>query len=159
MASQIDEFERIARQSFRFTEAAISQKDAVHPFDLRNIHTDLPPETRRLFDNGHFSQSTFEAFKYIDEEIKRISGENDFGTSLMMRVFGGISPAVRVTPLVTETEKKEQEGFKYLFAGGMLAIRNPRAHKSGMTDDPDICLDHLTLASMLLRKLDDAGLR
>ncbi|MGD9502271.1 MAG: TIGR02391 family protein [Methyloceanibacter sp.] len=60
---------------------------------------------------------------------------------------------------MTKTEKVEQEGFMFLFAGGMLAIRDPRAHKTGLTDDPDTCLDHLSLASMLLRRLDEAGLR
>jgi hypothetical protein len=28
----------------------------------------------------------------------------------------------------TETERSEQQGMMYLFAGAMLAIRNPRAH-------------------------------
>ncbi|MDQ6433063.1 TIGR02391 family protein [Mesorhizobium sp. LHD-90] len=159
MARRLDDFERIARQAYRFTEAASPQREAGHPFDSRNLHSDLPPDTRRLFDNGHFAQSTFEAFKFVDEEMQRISNDNDFGTSLMMRVLGGVSPAIKLTPMMTETEKKEQEGFKFLFAGGVLAIRNPRAHKSGMSDDPDTCLDHLTFASMLLRKLDEAGLR
>jgi len=44
-------------------------------------------------------------------------------------------------------------------AGAMLGIRNPRGHKTGMVDDPDVCLDHLSLASMLVRRLDEAGLR
>ena len=41
----------------------------------------------------------------------------------------------------------------------MLGIRNLRGHKSGVTDDPEQCLDHLSLTSMLLRKLDEAELR
>ena len=159
MASHLENFERIVRLAHRFTEAETAQRESSHPFDARNLHSDLPADSRRLFDNGHFAQSTFEAFKFVDEEIQRISGESDFGTSLMMRALGGTSPVVKLTPLMTETEKKEQEGFKFLFAGGMLAIRNPRAHKSGMVDDPDICLDHLTFASMLLRRLDEVGLR
>jgi len=159
MASRFQLFERITRLAHQFTEAETPRTEADHPFDLRSVHPDLPADVRQLFDNGHFAQATFEAFKYVDEEMQRISGSSDFGSSLMMKVLGGTPPAVALNPGMTVTEKSEQEGFKFLFAGAMLAIRNPRGHKCGIVDDPDTCLDHLSLASMLLRRLDDAGLR
>jgi len=112
-----------------------------------------------LFDNGHFPQATFEAFKFVDEEMQRISGKQGFGTKLMFDVLGGNPPVVMLNPGMTKTEKGEQDGFKYLFAGAMMGIRNPRGHVSGISDDPDTCLDHLCLASLLLRRLDEAGLR
>lgn len=159
MANSFERFERIARKAHQFTEAAATKSDGAHPFDARNVHADLPAEVRRLFDNGHCAQATLEAFKFVDEEMQRISKSSDFGTSLMMRALGGNTPAVRLNPGMTGSEKNEQEGFKFLFAGAMQGIRGPRAHTSGLSDDPDTCLDHLSLASMLLRKLDDAGLR
>lgn len=159
MVSSLSTFERITRVAHQFTEAEGPKADADHPFDLRNVHPDLPADVRKLFDNGHFPQATFEAFKFVDEEMQRISGSPDFGSSLMMRVLGGSPPTVSLNPGMTVTERSEQEGYKFLFAGAMLAIRNPRGHTSGVTDDPDTCLDHLSLASLLLRRLDDAGLR
>ena len=158
MASRLDEFERIARRAHEFTEAGTA-KDGSHPFDARNIHPDLPGDVRRMFNNGHYPQATFEAFKFVDEEMQSISGSSEHGTKLMMTVLGGTSPALKLNPGMTTSEKDEQEGFKFLFAGGTLAIRNPRGHKTGLTDDPDTCLDHLSLASLLLRRLDEAGLR
>ncbi|MCL5887430.1 MAG: TIGR02391 family protein [Actinobacteria bacterium] len=119
----------------------------------------MPSDVSGLFDNGHCAQATFEAFKYVDEEIQRISGNSDYGSSLMMKALGGTPPSVKLNPGMTKNEQSEQEGYKFLFCGAMLAIRNPRGHKSGMTDDPDTCLDHLSFASMLLRRLDEAGLR
>ncbi|WP_425493164.1 TIGR02391 family protein [Dyella lutea] len=119
----------------------------------------MPEDVRRLFDNGHYAQATFEALKYLDEEVQRISGDSDFGKSLMMRVFGGVPPKLRLNPGMTASEQSEQEGFKFIFAGTMAGIRNPRGHKSGVVDDPDTCLDHLSLTSMLLRKIEEAGLR
>ena len=77
----------------------------------------------------------------------------------MMKVFSGLKPQIALNPGMTQSEKDEQEDFKFLFAGAMLGIRNPRGHKTGVTDDPDVCLDHLAFASMLLRRLDEAGLR
>lgn len=159
MDSDLRVFEQIVRKAHAFTESPGNQGSALHPFDERNVHSDLPTEVRRLFDNGHYSQATFEAFKFVDEEVQRISGDSDFGKSLMMRVFGGSPPKLPLNPGMTTTEQGEQEGFKFLFAGSMAGIRNPRGHKTGIVDDPDTCLDHLCFASLLLRKLEDAGLR
>lgn len=158
MPTSLDGFEKIARRAHQFTEAE-SQTANSHPFDLRDIHADLPSDVRRMFDNGHFAQATFEAFKFVDEEMQRISGSSEHGTKLMMSVLGGTAPIVKLNPGMTTTEKDEQEGFKFLFAGATLAIRNPRGHRTGLKDDPDTCLDHLSLASLLLRRLDEAGLR
>lgn len=159
MASSIEAFERIVREAQNFTEAAAKPASAVHPFDERNVHPDLPLEVRRLFDNGHYSQATFEAMKFLDEEVQRIASVSDHGKSLMMSVFGGNPPKLPLNPGMTISEQNEQEGYKFIFAGAMLGIRNPRGHKTGVIDDPDSCLDHLSLCSMLLRRLEEAGLR
>jgi Protein of unknown function (Hypoth_ymh) len=41
------------------------------------------------------------------------------GTSLVMTVFGGAPPQLALNPGMTLSEKNEQEGFKFLFAGAM----------------------------------------
>lgn len=159
MASDLGRFEGIVRRAFRFTESSSRAGESDHPFEAQNIHPDFPAHVRKLFDDGHYAQSTFEAFKFLDEEVQMISSNSDFGTSLMMKVFGGAKPALALNPGMTTSEKSEQEGFKFLFAGAMQGIRNPRGHSTAISDDPDMCLDHLSLASMLLRRLDEAGLR
>ncbi|MEV7931338.1 TIGR02391 family protein [Curtobacterium sp. NPDC089185] len=151
-------FERIVRAAHSHTDASEPLSDG-HPFGDRNIHDDLPAVVRELFDNGHYSQSTFEALKFLDEEIQRITGSSDFGKSLMMNVFNEKNPKLALNTLTSTSEVNEQEGFKFIFAGTMTAIRNPRGHQAAVVDDPDTCLDHLGLTSMLLRRLDDAGLR
>lgn len=50
-------------------------------------------------------------------------------------------------------------GYKFIFAGSQSAIRNPRGHDTDVEDSLDQCLDHLALASLLVRRLDDAGVR
>lgn len=159
MDSPIYRFEQLVRRAHSFTEASSVDESANHPFDERNIHPDLPSEVRRLFDNGHFAQATFEAMKYLDEEVQRVASDADFGKSLMMRVFGGNPPRLPLNPGMTSSEQSEQEGYKFIFAGVMAGVRNPRGHTTGIVDDPDTCLDHLSLASMLLRKLEEAGHR
>lgn len=149
-------FERIVRNAARFTDAPPTV-EAQHPFEVRNIHSALPGEVKRLFDNAHYPQATFEAFKFLDNEVKRHSGVDKTGKALMMDVFRDVSPLVQLTPLTTDSERNEQEGYKFIFAGSMMAIRNPRGHEHSVRDDIDTCLDHLTLVSQLLRRLAQAG--
>lgn len=160
MSSLVDLFERVAREAYRFHEGRRKEEEEEeHPFDGRNIHPDLPPEARQLFDNGHYAQATFEAFKFIDAEVRRHSKLSKTGEKLMMEVFKEAGPKIQLTPLKTVSQKDEQRGYKFLFAGGMIAIRNPRGHDPSVPDDIDVCLDHLSFVSMLLRRLATAGFR
>ena len=163
MPNSFKRFEAIAR-ALPHRQAAIPPTavapaaTSLHPFDSRNIHPDLPPKVRELFDDGHYPEATELAFKHLDKEIQRHSGlTTESGFKLMMAAFDGATPKVKLNPLATVSEKDEQEGFRFVFAGGMKGIRNPRAHDPGIADDPDICLDHLNFVSLLLRRLEQAG--
>ncbi|HEY0590867.1 MAG TPA: TIGR02391 family protein [Thermoanaerobaculia bacterium] len=72
-----------------------------------------------------------------------------------------ISPSVRSQlardPSAVAVPPNAQKGYRFVFAGGVLAIRNPRGHEYDVTDDPDTCLDHLSFVSMLLRRFAQAG--
>jgi uncharacterized protein (TIGR02391 family) len=152
-------FEMIVRRALTFTEAPPKEPRDIHPFDTRDIHPNIPQIVRDLFDDGHYAQSTFEAFKFIDKEVQRLSGESENGFKLMMKVFPESSPIIKITPCSSISEKDEQKGYQFLFAGSILAIRNPRGHEYAVRDSPDACLDHLSLASLLLRRLEQAGYR
>ncbi|MBZ0168250.1 Protein of unknown function (Hypoth_ymh) [Candidatus Methylomirabilis lanthanidiphila] len=152
-------FERVVRMAHKVTEARSVPIGGLHPFDQRDIHPKLPPVVKQLFDDSHFAQATFEAYKFVDKEVQRFSKSTESGFKVMMQAFAVENPLIRLTPLATPSEKDEQKGFQFLFAGSVLAIRNPRGHKHSLVDSPDQCLDHLSLASLLLRRLDDAGFR
>jgi len=153
-------FERVARAASRLAyrphEAAAETE---HPFETRNIHPSLPVIVRDLFDDGHYSQSTFEALKFVDREVARLASQTDSGFKLMMNVFAESTPILQLTPCSSVSERDEQKGFQFLFAGSVLAIRNPRGHQYSVRDSPDECLDHLALASVLLRRLQAAGFK
>jgi len=157
MANDLLMFERVVRNAHAFTDARDSKESNEHPFVYRNISPDLPSVVKDLFDNGHYSQSTFEAYNFIDKEVHRHAKISKSGFQLMMDALGGVSPSVRLTPMLTTSQQDEQKGYQFLFSGAVLAIRNPRGHEYSLIDDPDTCLDHLALASMLLRRLADAG--
>ena len=157
MATVFEQFEEIVRRAGHFTEEVPKPPAGFHPFEERNIHPSLPRTVLELFDDGHFSQASFEAFKFLDKEVQRHAGSTESGFKLMMNVFSESTPSVKLTPCTSTSEKDEQKGFKFLFAGSVLAIRNPRGHEFSVKDTPDQCLDHLALVSLLLRRLEEAG--
>lgn len=164
MSQPLDRFERIARyagaEQFEAAPADTPERESLHPFETRNIHPDLPARVRKLFDDGHWEQSVFEAFKFIEKEVKRVSGiSGKTGYGLMMEAFNEANAKIKLNALTTDSEIDEQRGYKSIFAGAAAGIRNPRGHEVEIGDTPDEALDYLALASLLLRRLDAAGVR
>lgn len=167
MAMPLERFEAIVRGGVALTGAtsraelqavddAVSEQQ-LHPFDKRNVHPGLPAKVRAFFDNGHYAEATFEAFKYLDKIVQKFSGSTKSGEKLMMEVFSETTPVIKLTALNSQSEVDEQRGFKFLFSGGVVAIRNPRGHEVDQVDDVDTCLDHLAFVSLLIRRLEQAG--
>jgi uncharacterized protein (TIGR02391 family) len=164
--ASLDRFERLVRGIGELLPAPPSsaanmlERNEPHPFETRNIHPDLPVKVRSLFDDGHGDHAVFEAFKYIEKEVKRLSGlRGKTGYPLMMDAFNEANVKIRLNDLSSDSEIDEQRGYKCIFAGASVGIRNPRGHEVDIGDTPDEALDYLALASLLLRKLDAAGVR
>ncbi|HKN76402.1 MAG TPA: TIGR02391 family protein [Candidatus Acidoferrum sp.] len=162
MPRSLDRFEAIVRAVARLPRPAPAVPVApppappLHPFDNRNIHPDLQTKVRKLFDDGYYPEATIHAFKHLESKVHRHSGiASQTGQALMMAAFDGTK--IKLNGLVTLSETDEQEGYRFIFAGGTRGIRNPRGHDPNIVDDPDICLDHLSFVSMLLRRLEQAG--
>lgn len=160
MAMSFEWFERVVRSAptppLARPDAEI-QAPPLHPFDVRNVHANLPNRVRKLFDDGHYAEATFCAFKHVDNAVKRHSGiKSKTGEKLMLEAFNPDDPKIILNDLSGPSEVDEQRGFRFIFAGGVVGIRNPRGHEIE-TDDVEVCLDHLAFASMLLRRLEQAG--
>lgn len=150
-------FEKITRSAHMFTEQEIELDVNKHPFEVSNIHDSLPMQVRKLFDNAHYSQATFEAYKFLDKTIARLAKVNKSGYQLMMAAFSETSPLLKLNDLKSESEKDEQKGYQFIFAGTIMAIRNPRGHEHSIKESADECLDHLSIASHLMRRLEKSG--
>lgn len=156
----LSEFERIARSGFRYAGSSPSLEvpatDQDHPFDSRNFHESIHRTCLKLFDDGHFQECVFKALKEVEIQEKNKSGvASGHGFDLMMAVFNEKNPKLRFNALVSESEKNEQLGFRHMFAGVFSGVRNPRGHDD-VPDTLDQCLEHLSLASYLMRQLDRA---
>lgn len=157
MATQFESFEAIVRRAKLFDQRVDSDQAVLHPFDVRNIHPRLPTKVRKLFDDGYYAEATFATFKFVDKTVQKHSKASESGFKLMMQAFDDAKPLLKLTPLANASEIDEQKGFRFLFSGAVMAIRNPRGHEVDVHDDPDTCLDHLALASLLLRRLEQSG--
>ena len=93
MPSSLLRFEAIARALAQLSqhEPATQPTGAttLHPFDVRNVHPDLPSKVKRLFDDGHYAEATYHAFKYLDKKVSTLSTVGKSGFKLMMDAFGG----------------------------------------------------------------------
>ena len=142
---------RICGQSFGIS---VDDKHVTeHPFDARNIHPAISRVSKEIFDNGHYREATLNAFIRIEERVKEKCSVEGIGFRLMMNVFNEENPQIALNELSDDSEMSEQKGYRHMFAGAMSGIRNPRAH-STLHDTMNECLDHLSIASALMRKID-----
>jgi len=142
-----------------YTEERLTDPGQAHPFDERNLHEKIPSKVRKLFDDAHYAQATFEAAKFLDKSVAKFANSTKSGASLMQEVFKEPAPAIQLTALSNTSEIDEQKGFQWIFTGSVWAIRNPRGHEFDVQDTVDKCLDHLAFISMLMRRLEEAELK
>lgn len=110
-----------------------------------------------LYANGHYVQAVEEACKFLDNLVKRRSGNsNQTGAGLMRTVFSPKKPVLKLNSLGTQSEKDEQQGYMDLFAGAMSGIRNPRAHEHEWADTEGTALCLLGFVNHLVEKVRSA---
>src|SRR5216117_646143 len=114
--SVLDAFEAIVRRAKNVGAKEAGDGRTIHPFDERNVHPEIAAVALKLFDNGHYSQATFEAFKYVDIVVKDLSGVNDSGFKLMMAAFDENKPKIQLTDMISISDKDEQLGFRHMLA-------------------------------------------
>ena len=131
--------------------------DRLALYDVLITDGSLRQATHRLYRNGHFAEAVEAAYKVVNNTVKKKAStpEKD-GTPMMQAVFAGENPILRLNALRTQTDRNEQEGYKFIFAGAMLGIRNPRAHEHEVADEAAVAIEMLVLANHLLRLLDRA---
>lgn len=144
-------------QKIRYSEMKMSTKKQADFFRLLDIHPEILKVSKKLFLDRHYAQAIFEAFKRVNNLVKEKSGRKDLdGKSLMLNVFSPNNPILKFNDLVSQTEKDEQEGFMYLFAGAILGIRNPKAHDHIVQKNMIRTLEYLIFASLLSKRVEEA---
>lgn len=127
--------------------------------DLLNslsLHPEIAKATEQLLRDGHYSQAVFEASKVLVSLVKKKAPQlNKDGTGLMFAAFQGTPPPIRFNALSNQAELDEQSGMGHLFAGAVLALRNPRGHEL-WTDTRERALEYIGFLSLLAKRLEEA---
>ncbi len=124
------------------------------------IHPKIVEVSKSRFSSGHFADSVEAAMKEVNVRVKTIYhkkiGQEEDGAPLMKKAFSVNRPIIALDDNSTETGRNIQQGYMELFSGAMIGIRNPKAH-ANITITRDRAIHFLFLASLLMYKLDDAG--
>ena len=124
------------------------------------IHPLITRIAKTRFDTNHYADAVEAALKEVNVCIKAIyrerTSQEDDGASLMKKTFSVNRPVISLDDISNETGRNIQQGYMELFSGAMIGIRNPKAH-ANITITKERAIHFLFLASLLMHKLDDAG--
>ena len=124
------------------------------------VHPTIIRVAKPRFRSGQYADSVEAAMKGVNLRVKhyhkaQTGGELD-GTDLMHTSFSPNNPVILLDDLTTRTGRDIQQGYMEMFAGAMAGVRNPKAH-GFIQISPERAIHFLFLASLLMFRLDDAG--
>lgn len=121
-----------------------------------NLHPIVKENSLNLFRNGHYAQAIFESVKALNNYVKDKAGITDKDLSdAMAKAFNEKDPIIKLNMLKTQSDIDEQRGFKFLFMGAMIGIRNPKAHENIKQEDKNRTLEYLAFLSLLFRRAEE----
>jgi uncharacterized protein (TIGR02391 family) len=125
-------------------------------FQGRSIHPEVLKYCRAELLQDNYFHAVFEAAKGLAQRIRELARVDADGAALVDLVFSIERPLLAFNSLQTETEKSEHKGYSALLKGCFAAVRNPPAHMPKLLwQGEEDAADHLSLISLLHRKLDD----
>lgn len=123
------------------------------------VHPRIRKIAENKFFHGYYADSVESAFKEINSRVKNIylkyKAEEKDGRDLMFKAFSNEDNLLIFEGLNSESGRNVQEGYKYIFAGSIQAIRNPKAH-ANMNISKEDAIKRLILAGLLMDKIDEA---
>jgi uncharacterized protein (TIGR02391 family) len=152
-------FRAVLRSTIEQIEPVSSSEEI--PFDeWVLIHPAIRAVSKSRFETKHYADAAESAFKEVNDRVKRqmlaLTGEELDGAPLMQRAFSVGNPVIQLDSSGGDSGKNIQVGYMQIFAGAMTGIRNPKAH-ANLSIDPMRSIHFLVLASLLMSKLDEAG--
>lgn len=144
----------IRHTQVKWGKAAVQRVAPVRRLTFENLHPEVQDAAGNLFADGHMGSAVSEAFKSLEVRVRKLSGLDQSGATLMTTAFAAKSPLLDVATEVGRSGQDEREGFMALFRGAIIGIRNPKAHELFREEDPQQALEYLAFASLLHRRID-----
>lgn len=161
-----NDVERDFEINMKASNKIIKKEDRKKIFYKYDLHPRIKQVSYRQFESGFYKEAIQNAFVEVIDQVKMKSGNPSMqknertitydGESLMNHVFGcdGKTPLIKFNSLGNSLEKAEQRGIMNLYKG-IVGIRDKKAHMNFIQNDPIKSLEYLSLASLLLRLLDE----
>jgi uncharacterized protein (TIGR02391 family) len=113
------------------------------------LHKALHGPALRAFAAADYGTADFEAFKSVEIAVRTKGGfgASDFGVALMKKAFDPKNGPLRDK----SAPPARRQARMNLFAGAMGEIRNPKGHADPTITDPQVAIEELMTASLLLR--------
>jgi len=127
------------------------------------LHPRIKEVAYQQFEDGYFKEAIQNALVEVIDQVKIQTGHPKNGNGreldgddLMNQVFGcdNHDPLIKLNDLATSLDKAEQRGMMNLFKG-IVGIRDRKAHLNFIQNDPLKTIEYLSLASLLLRLIDE----
>lgn len=135
------------------------------------IRYDFHPLVKKVafdqFEDGYFKEAIQNALVEVINQVKikaghpkNRNGKEFDGDDLMNHIFGcdNQTPKIKFNDLQTSLDKAEQRGLMNLFKG-VVGVRDKKAHFNFIQSDPLKTIEYLSLASLLMRLLDEHATR
>ncbi|MBU1164370.1 TIGR02391 family protein [Patescibacteria group bacterium] len=135
-------------------------------FTKYDFHPHIKKVSSKQFEDGHFKEAIQNAFVEVIDQVKiktshpkKTKNGKSYdldGDVLMNHVFGCDNqiPIIKFNSLTTSLERAEQRGLMNLYKG-IVGIRDRKAHLNFIQNDPLKTIEYLSLASLLMRLLNE----
>ena len=133
----------------------ITSQSSNNPAERFDLHEDfIGTKVEKYVRAGDYEEAVRVACLRVNNRIKKITGLNLDGASLMREAFSKNSPQIPVNSMSNQEDYDEQEGIMHLFEGCMLAFRNPPSHDDERTKSKVEGRRIILLVSYLMSILD-----
>jgi uncharacterized protein (TIGR02391 family) len=107
------------------------------------------------YEKRNFTNAILDAFYFLSDLLRKKSGAEGDGASLIGQALGGNSPKIKLNSLQSDSELSEQKGIEQLLRGFYQAVRNPRSHEK-FNDTEEDAQVLIIFINYLVRKIDQA---
>ena len=116
------------------------------------LHPKILDRCQDLFESGQYDEAIFNAMKVVEEEIrsKASARQSDIGFSLISKTMNPSSPIISFS-----SNEDEQKSAFFLYSGAIGSFKNPLSHRFLDTTDPIKTYECISMASMLIRMLEN----
>lgn len=124
------------------------------------IHPNISNVVKKLMLNKHYESAVTTSVKLLENYIRDIykgqTGKDMNGVPLMQNIFNPNNPVLRFEDINSQSGKDLQDGYRQIFVGVQLGIRNPYSHDTDRKPTEHEALHIIVMISHLMYMADKA---